>query len=87
MRTQTSLGTPGSFQKALLKLNIVEQLKLVDGDSVFATQCKLGAADPAMHDQVIQDITDQMCDPGSYQGTENLLGVDLLRLIYKYNRI
>jgi len=87
MRTQTKLGHPGSFQKSLLKLQIIEQLKLIDGDSVFATQCRLGTADPAMHTQIIQDITDQMCDRNSYAGTEKLLGADLLYLIYKYNRL
>lgn len=87
MRTQTTLGQPGSFAKSLLRLQIIEELKLIDGDGLFATQCRIGAADPAMHTQIIQDITDQMCDPGSYRETEKALGEELLFLIYKYNRL
>lgn len=86
MKTHTTLGTPGSFAKSLLKLQIIEALKLVTGDGFFACQCRLGASDPETHDMVISDITDQMCDPGSYIETEKALGADLLYLIFKYNR-
>lgn len=85
MKSTTTLGTPGSFARSLCKLQIIEALKLIDGDSVFATQCRIGAADPAMHGQVIQDIRDQMID--NYPLVEKMLGTDLLFLIYKYNRL
>lgn len=85
-RTTTKLGDMGSFGKSLLKLQIIERLKLLKGEGLFIQQCRLGANDPTMHDQVIRDITDQMSDPGSYQGTADALGEELLFLIFKYNK-
>jgi len=85
MTHSLKLGTPGCFQKSLLKLQIIEQLKLIDGDSVFAVQCRLGAADPAFYNEIIENIVSQYHD-NSEKVTE-VVGDELVRMVFKYSKL
>lgn len=84
MRTTTTLGTPGSFAKSLLKLRLIESLKLVEHDSIFAHQIRHGVSSPATYDQIISDVNGQMND--NYTLVESIVGPDICFMVGKYFR-
>lgn len=82
MKQTVSLGTKGSFGKALLRLRIIESMKLIEHDSVFAEQIRHGVADPATYDQIISDVWGQMGD--NYSLVESIVGEDITFMVSKY---
>lgn len=82
MKQTVSLGTKGSFGKALLRLRIIESMKLIEGDSIFAIQCRMGASDPANYDQIISDVWGQMGD--NYSLVEGIIGTEITFMVSKY---
>lgn len=71
-----------NLAKGFEKLKIIQELMKVTGNSMLAMQVKIGVSDPVFHDEIIENMRQQLVD--NPEATGMVIGIKAATLINNY---